>query len=370
MTEGLAPHPGGRRGPLGRSLRTAGGPFEPKGGPCRELTLGKTKRRNHSSLNYAARRGTREKRKKQKVKVEEEKVGFVPHNQRDDTKVLAARVSRKVDDSWKRLPIDDVYAYKYYQWRVYEFIEAVECHQQTHHPEMYNQPNAPLHLIVELDMAGEKKNKFLDNFSSIAAVPHKFEHGEERSIVAFTKDPETFDGIRQAGAQLVGGPDLVKQFQSGNLSVHDFQFILAHPNILPELVVLRGLMKKKFPNIKSGTLEVNLAEAVDKFKTGIQYTAIKDEFEKDFGSIEVILGRLNMDPKHLEANFDAVINSILSFKPKRQGTFIRRCILMSPPSREKFKIDHNKCLKKTEATSKKADVITEEQELQSQTLNM
>lgn len=35
---------------------------------------------------YAARKGTRERKKKAKVKVEIEKVGFIPHNQRDKDK--------------------------------------------------------------------------------------------------------------------------------------------------------------------------------------------------------------------------------------------------------------------------------------------
>lgn len=34
--------------------------------------------------------------------------------------------------------------------------------------------------------------------------------------------------------------------------------------------------------------------------------------------------QLDMDPKHLEANFSAIINSIHSFKPKREGSFITR----------------------------------------------
>jgi hypothetical protein len=41
-------------------------------------------------------------------------------------------------------------------------------------------------------------------------------------------------------------------FQNGELSLQDFRFIIAHPDILPELVSVRGLMKKKFPNQKSG----------------------------------------------------------------------------------------------------------------------
>lgn len=38
--------------------------------------------------NYAARKGTREKKKKTKVKVEVQKIGFIPHNQRDKDKYV------------------------------------------------------------------------------------------------------------------------------------------------------------------------------------------------------------------------------------------------------------------------------------------
>ncbi|KAI4458339.1 54s ribosomal protein l1 mitochondrial [Holotrichia oblita] len=310
------------------------------------------------SRSYAARKGTRERRKKQKVKIEEEKIKFVPHNQRDELKFLATRVSRKFDDSWKKLPTDDVYPHKYYQWKLYDFAEAVECHRETHHPEMYNQPSAPLHLIVELNMTGEKKNKYLENFHSIAGIPHKFEHGEERKIVAFTKDIEVLDEIRKAGAEFAGSTELIKEFQNGNLSVHDFQFVLAHPNILPELVVLRGLMKRRFPNVRNGTLEVNLVEAVDKFRTGLQYSAVKDEFEKDFASVDVVIGMLDMDTKHLEENAEAVLNNIYSFRLKKQEAFITRCLLISPPSREKFKINYQRYLKTSEV--KKGDEVIEE----------
>lgn len=40
------------------------------------------------SRSYAARKGTRERRKKQKVKIEETKIKFVPHNQRDELKYV------------------------------------------------------------------------------------------------------------------------------------------------------------------------------------------------------------------------------------------------------------------------------------------
>lgn len=121
-------------------------------------------------------------------------------------------------------------------------------------------------------------------------MPHKFDHGEERSIIAFSKTPENQDIAREAGAQLSGGPDMIKQIQNGQLSLADFKFVIAHPEILPELVVLRGLLKKRFPNPKNGTLDVNLGTAVHKFLHGVSYTATKDEYEKDFGLIETRVG--------------------------------------------------------------------------------
>lgn len=71
--------------------------------------------------------------------------------------MLLNQVSRKFDDSMKKDPIDDVFVAKYYKWTVYPFSEAVQCHKETHHPEMYNKPDANLHVTIELNMQGEKK---------------------------------------------------------------------------------------------------------------------------------------------------------------------------------------------------------------------
>lgn len=70
---------------------------------------------------------------------------------------MLSRQTKKFDDSWKQKPTDNVYPIRYYQWRVYSFVEAVQCHRETHHPTMYNEPNAPLNVIIELNMEAEKK---------------------------------------------------------------------------------------------------------------------------------------------------------------------------------------------------------------------
>lgn len=136
------------------------------------------------------------------------------------------------------------------------------------------------------------QTRFVENFTRIVAVPHKFDHGEERHVIAFCKTVENQKIATDAGAQLSGGAELIKNIQNGQISLQDFNYYLAHPDILPELVTLRGLMKKKFPNPKTGTLDVDMKASVEKILYGINYTATKDENERDFGIIQTVIGNV------------------------------------------------------------------------------
>ncbi|KAH8316020.1 hypothetical protein KR074_007630 [Drosophila pseudoananassae] len=326
---------------------------------------GDTIRRLHlSAVNEAARKGTREKARKKKVKVEVKKVGFIPHNQRNK-KINVKRADKHVDDSWKQVPKDDCYVGRYYRWPVYSVAEAIQCHRETHHPSMYNVPNAPLNVDIELNMQGEKATRFVDNFQRMAMIPHKFEHGEERKIIVFTKGNNEIVEARDAGASLVGGVELIKDITNGELLLSDYQYIIAHPNILPELVALRGLMKRKFPNPKSETLGVNLAEMIIKFSNGISYSAAKDEYQQNFGLITASVGTLDMDEQKLEENIKFLLQDVNAMRPKREGRFITRVLLKSPPSSEQLKIDPfvyvPEMWEKSSAKVKKEDVKKQEE---------
>ena len=111
--------------------------------------------------------------------------------------------------------------------------------------------------------------------------------------MVFSKENRDCEIAMENGATLVGGLDLIKNIQKGDVGLHEFKFILAHPNILTEVAVLRGLMKKKFPNVKDGTLGVDIKSMVDKFSNGIVYSANRDEFVKNFGDIHTKIGRVN-----------------------------------------------------------------------------
>lgn len=209
------------------------------------------------------------------------------------------KINKHIDDSWKAIPLDNVYVGKYYRWRVYGVEEAIQCHKETHHPSMYNVPNAPLIAHVELNMQAEKSSRFVDNFQRMALISHKFNHGEDRSILAFAKGQENLKAASDAGAALVGGPELVKDIQTGEINLQDYQYVVAHTNILADLVPIRGLMKKKFPNPKNGTLGTDLSELVQKFCNGIQYSATRDENQQDFGLITTTIGTVRPEIRFL-----------------------------------------------------------------------
>lgn len=97
-----------------------------------------------------------------------------------------------------------------------------------------------------------------------------------------------------AGAALAGGTDLVKDIHSGKVILSEYHYIVAHPNILPDLVSVRGLMKRKFPNPKTDTLGIDVAGMVERFLNGINYQAQRDQNQETFGLINTCIGTVSL----------------------------------------------------------------------------
>ncbi|XP_026333549.1 uncharacterized protein LOC113240453 [Hyposmocoma kahamanoa] len=289
---------------------------------------------------YAARKGTRAKARAKKVKVEVTKVGFVPHNQRGrEGKQNKLSKSRFVDDEYKQISQDDVFPMKYYRWVTYSAEEAVKLHQETHHPTMYNVPDALVFAEIHLNMAAVKKNRYLDNFARLTLLPHFFPRDEERSILAFCKGQDLIREAIDAGATTAGGTEVVKKIQEGEIKLSDYDYIIAHPSVITDLVPIRGLLKRRFPTVRNGTLDPNLGDLVKKFAAGVQYKVMKDENQESLGTVSIPVGRLNMNAKQVAENIAALLVDLQAARPKREGYFITRCVLTSPPTTEKLKID-------------------------------
>ena len=129
---------------------------------------------------------------------------------------------------------------------------------------------------------------------------------------------------QDAGADFVGGDDLVKRVQEGWT---DFDSAIATPDMMAKVGPLgkilgpRGLM----PNPKSGTATNDVARAVRDAKGG------KVEFRTDkFGIIHVAIGKVSFDSKKLHENLTTLVDALIRNKPSTsKGQYLRTFFLTS-----------------------------------------
>jgi len=127
-----------------------------------------------------------------------------------------------------------------------------------------------------------------------------------------------------AGADHVGGPEIVAKIQEGWV---DFDAVIATPDMMREVGKLgkvlgpRGLM----PNPKTGTVTFDVADAVQQIKAG------KVEFRVDKTAIiHVAIGKLSFDDGKLLDNTKTLIHAVMRAKPSAaKGKYVRSMYLTS-----------------------------------------
>ncbi len=146
-------------------------------------------------------------------------------------------------------------------------------------------------------------------------LPHGV--GKTVRVVVFAQGDKAQEALR-AGADEVGGEDLVKRIEAGWL---EFDVALATPDMMGQVGRLgrvlgrRGLM----PNPKSGTITFDLERAVREVKAG------RVEFKVDKGGIiHVPFGRASFSPDQLVENLAALVDAVNRARPSAaKGQYIR-----------------------------------------------
>ncbi|KAJ8668586.1 hypothetical protein QAD02_010249 [Eretmocerus hayati] len=291
---------------------------------------------------YAHRKGYRLKLQKKKTK----KVVVKPTHEdvvRSSKKMgIIKPDALRIQEEKRMVPADDVYYMRFHRWKLYTFEEAIQCHREWLHPTMYDSPSSIVKAYIELNFRTRQWNtKPVEPFQKILRLPHKFDHGEQRKVAAFCKTETDVKDALDAGATLAGGTDIIKMMLKGEISHENFDVFVAQQSIMPEILPLRGLLKTSHPNVKKGTIGVNMKELVALNMEGIKFRAETwDKFPRH-ARTNVPIGKLDMPVEHLAENLHAVLKSILEHRPKRPGSFITRVRIQCRPSRDRPWIDHN-----------------------------
>ena len=147
--------------------------------------------------------------------------------------------------------------------------------------------------------------------------------GKKVRVVAIAKGEKEREA-KEAGADFVGGDDIIKKIQEGWL---DFDRVVATPDImsavgrLGKILGPRGLM----PNPKTGTVSFDIGRTVKEIKSG----KIEFKVEKT-GIIHCSLGKASFDVAKLVENFMAFIKAVIRLKPaSSKGKYIRKITVSS-----------------------------------------
>ena len=152
-------------------------------------------------------------------------------------------------------------------------------------------------------------------------LPHGL--GKSKRVLAIAAGEKQKEA-REAGADLVGGEELVEKINAGWI---DFDAVVATPDMmravgrLGKVLGPRGLM----PNPKTGTVTVDIAKAIKEIKAG------KVEFRADKGGIiHAPVGKISFVSDSLIANAHALVDSIVKAKPSAaKGKYLKSVTVSS-----------------------------------------
>jgi large subunit ribosomal protein L1 len=147
--------------------------------------------------------------------------------------------------------------------------------------------------------------------------------GKSVRVAVFAQGPKATEA-KEAGADVVGGEELVEQVIGGTI---DFDAAVATPDMMAavgkagRVLGPRGLM----PNPKTGTVTNDIGKAVEDIKGGkVEYRADRT------GNVHLVIGKKSFEERRLFENYLAVVDEVLRAKPSSaKGRYIRSLALSS-----------------------------------------
>lgn len=163
-------------------------------------------------------------------------------------------------------------------------------------------------------------------------LPHGL--GKPIRVVAVVKGEAERDA-KEAGADHVGGDDLIEKIEKGWL---EFDRIVTTPESLKDLTKIAKILGPKglMPNKKTGTVTSEIGKAVKEQKLGkVEYKVEKA------GIVHAVFGKRSFGPAKLKENFSVLFDNIVKQKPSTsKGIYIRKVAISSAMGPSVI-LDHN-----------------------------
>ena len=183
--------------------------------------------------------------------------------------------------------------------KLYDYKEAIALAKKISTTKFDSSLEASFVLNVDPRQAEQ-------NIRGAMVLPHGT--GKTQRVLVITQGAKE-EEAKSAGADFVGGVDMIQQIQGGWF---DFDIIVATPDMMGQLGKLGKLLGPKglMPNPKTGTVTMDVAKAIDEIKKGkVEYRVDKD------GNINVLFGKVSFTEEALVENFKALYDRILKARP-------------------------------------------------------
>src|SRR5271163_4172732 len=205
-------------------------------------------------------------------------------------------------------------ARKQVEARPYKLEEAAELLRKVHFVKF----DETVELVLNLGVDSKQSDQMV---RGTVVLPHGL--GKSKRVVVIAGG-EKIREAQEAGADFVGGEDMVEKIQGGWT---DYEAVIATPDMmrsagkLGKVLGPRGLM----PNPKTGTVTADVTKAVKETKAG------KVEFRVDkAGIVHCPIGKIQFDAAKLAENGHVLIAAVLKAKPAAaKGKYVKRITLTS-----------------------------------------